>query len=89
MWYKWKGNPAGILRIKQYQVAFYDMLHGGTCFDESFFSPSEIEDVITFIEPDEDPDCFVRSRVFVHFEDGARYELKMVKDKEDFVMTKK
>lgn len=80
MWYKFeKGNSIGIPRIKQYQVAFYDMLRNGTCFDESFYGPDEIDEVMPYVETIEDVGKNDRTRVFVHFDDGDIYELKLEK----------
>ena len=80
MWYRFeKGNPVGIPRIKNYQLAWYDMTRGGSCFDESFFKPNEIENVITYVETIEDEGNNDRCRVFVHFDNGDEYELKLKK----------
>lgn len=81
MWYRFEeGNPFGIPRIKNYQVAFYDVNRGYKCFDESFFKPDEINNAITYVETEEDensPDN--RRRVFAHFDNGDMYELKLEK----------
>ena len=78
MWYKFEeGNPIGIPRVKKYQVAWYDMGHKGDCFDESFYTPNEIDAVMPFIETVEDVNNSDRSRVFVHFDNGDVYELKL------------
>ena len=84
MWYRFENdNPIGIPRIKNYQVAFYDMTHNGSCFDESFFEPDEIGRVMPYVETVEDEGNNDRIRVFVNFDDGDRYELKLEKlDKE-------
>lgn len=80
MWYRFEeGNPIGIPRVKEYQVAFYDMMRGGSCFDESFFEPDEINKVMPFVETVEDKVEDIRSKVFVHFDDGDIYELKLEK----------
>ena len=80
MWYRFeKGQEVGIPRIKNYQICWYDMERGGSCFDESFYSPDEIGVVIPFVETVEDEGGFDRSRVFVHFDDGDEYELKLIK----------
>ncbi|MEE1301621.1 MAG: hypothetical protein UHD64_02460 [Bacteroidales bacterium] len=80
MWYRFEeGNPIGIPRIKQYQVAWYDMTNNGNCFDEDFFSSDEIDKVMPFVETVEDVDNEDRSKVFVHFDNGDVYELKMEK----------
>ena len=81
MWYRFEeGNPVGIPRIKNYQVAFYDVNRNYKCFDESFFEPNEIDNAITYVETEEDenaPDN--RCRVFAHFDNGDMYELKLEK----------
>lgn len=78
MWFKFeKDNSVGTPRIKNYQVAWYDMEHGGSCFDESFYKPEEIGTVITYVETVEDEGHCDRRRVFVHFDDGEKYELKL------------
>lgn len=80
MWYRFEeGNPVGIPRIKQYQVAFYDMTRDGACFDEYFYSPDEINQVMPFVETAEDIYNSDRTKVFVHFDNGDEYELKMEK----------
>ena len=80
MWYRFeKGQDVGIPRIKNYQICWYDMERGGSCFDESFYLPDEIGGVIPFVETVEDEGSFDRSRVFVHFDDGDEYELKLIK----------
>lgn len=78
MWYRFEDdNSVGIPRIKEYQVAFYDMTMNGSCFDESFFPPDEIERVMPFVETIEDIGNDDRTRVFVYFDDGEMYELKL------------
>lgn len=80
MWYRFeKGNSVGIPKIKEYQVAFYDMTRGGNCFDESFFEPDEVGKVIPYVETVEDEGNDDRTRVFVQFDNGDRYELKLEK----------
>ena len=80
MWYRFEdGNPIGIPRIKSYQLAWYDMTRGGKCFDESFFKPEDIRRVMPYVETVEDEGKDDRSRVFVHFDDGDIYELKLEK----------
>lgn len=80
MWYRFEeGNPIGTPRIKQYQVVFYDMTNDGKCFDEDFYSPDEIGKVMPFVETVEDTGNDDRTRVFVHFDNGDQYELKMEK----------
>lgn len=80
MWYKFEdNNQVGIPRIKQYQVAWYDMTRDGKCFDEAFYSPYEIDKAITYVETVEDVENSDRARVFAHFDDGDVYELKLIK----------
>lgn len=66
-------------RIKEYKVAWYDMEHGGKCFDESSYSPEKINEVIYDVETDDDKNHCDRTRVFVHMDDGDVYELLMKK----------
>lgn len=80
MWYRFEeGNPFGIPRVDHYQVAFYDMDMNGDCFDEAFYDPDEIGAAITYVETIEDKNHHDRSRVFVHFDNGDVYELKLEK----------
>lgn len=80
MWYRFEDDfSIGIPRIEFYQLAFYDMENGGGCFDESRFPPDAIEEVIPFVETIEDEGRSDRSRVFVYFNNGDQYELKLVK----------
>ena len=89
MWFKFKkDNSKGILRVKHVQVAWYDMKRHGDCFDESFVLPSpedesktlaDIGMVLPYVETVEDKGKSDRSRVFVHFDNGDVYELKMEK----------
>ena len=80
MWYRFEeGNPVGIPRIKNYHLAWYDMTRGGSCFDESFFKPDEVGKVMPYVETVEDEGKDDRSKVFVHFDNGDMYELKLEK----------
>lgn len=89
MWFKFrKGNSKGTLRIKHVQVAWYDMERNGDCFDESFVFPSPGDEsqtlanigmILPYVETAEDEGNSDRSRVFVHFDNGDVYELKMEK----------
>lgn len=84
MWYRFEeGNPVGIPRIKEYRVGWYDMTMGGACFDEDFYPPDAIEKVIPCVETIEDVGNYDRTKVFVHFDNGDIYELKMEKVNED------
>lgn len=89
MWFKFrKGISKGILRVKNVQIAWYDMERNGECFDESFVLPSpegesktleNIGMILPYVETEEDKTKSDRSRVFVHFDNGDVYELKMEK----------
>ena len=80
MWYRFEeGNPKGICRVKQLQIAWYDMKRNGDCFDEDFVVPDGIERVIPYVETVEDENNSDHSRVFVHMDNGDVYELKMEK----------
>lgn len=80
MWYKLEeGKYIGTPRVKQYQVAWYDMTKDGSCFDEAFYDPAELDIVISYVETIEDINNNDRSRVFVHFDNGDIYELKLEK----------
>lgn len=78
MWYKFEnGKSMGTPRIKEYQVAWYDMEHGGYCFDENFYKPEDIGTAIAYVETIEDEGHRCRTRVFACFDDGEQYELKL------------
>ena len=80
MWYRFeKDNPKGICRVKQFQIAWYDMEQNGDCFDEDFVATDGINQVIPYVETVEDENNSDRSRVFVHMDNGDVYELKMEK----------
>jgi hypothetical protein len=80
MWYRFEeGNTVGIPRVMGYQVAFYDMTRRGSCFDESFLKPDDIGNAITYVETVEDEGNNDRCRVFVYFDNGDKYELKLEK----------
>ena len=74
MWYK-----NGVPRIKNYHLAWYDTTRDGSCFDESFFEPDEVDRVIPFVETIEDEGKDDRSKVFAHFDNDDMYELKLEK----------
>lgn len=95
MWFKsGKGESKGKLRIKHVQVAWYDMERNGDCFDENFIFPSPEDEsktlanigmILPYVETEEDDSKSDRSRVFVHFDNGDVYELKLEKiSKEQF-----
>ena len=78
MWYRFEeGNP--VCRVKQFHIAWYNMVRNGDCFDEDFVPPNGIDRVIPFVETVEDDTHQDRSRVFVHMDNGDVYELKMEK----------
>ena len=80
MWYRFEqDNPKGICRVKQFQIAWYDMQQNGDCFDEDFVALDGIDRVIPYVETVEDENNSDRSRVFVHMDNGDVYELKMEK----------
>ena len=87
-WYRFlKDEVKGQLRIDRAQVAWYDMDHGGKCFDESWIvhkgddieTLQHIGEWLTYVELDKDADKCDKSRVFIHMDDGERYELKLEK----------
>lgn len=94
MWFKFKkGEPKGKLRVKQVQVAWYDMERNGDCFDENWIMHNgndketlqSIGMLLPFVETVEDEGNPDRSRVFVHMDNGDVYELIMKKlSKEEF-----
>lgn len=95
MWFKFGAdNFKRKLRVKQVQVAWYDMKHNGDCFDESWLSSEsdnikktleKIGTLLPYVETVEDEKKSDRSRVFVHMDDGDVYELQMKKlTKEQF-----
>ena len=55
------------------------MNRDGKCFDELFFKPDEIGNVITYVETIEDKNNQDRIRVFANFNNGDRYEIKLNK----------
>lgn len=80
MWYRFEeGQVLGVPRIENYQVAWYDMERQGSCFDESFYEPNQINTVITYVETIEDINHCDRTRVFANFDNGDVYELKLHK----------
>lgn len=77
-----KGCVKGICRVKNIQIAWYDMGRNGDCFDESFTDVStSAENVLAFVETEEDKNNSDCSRVFVNMDNGDRYELIMKKVK--------
>lgn len=86
MWYRFKKrNPKDTCKVKQFQIAWYDMERNGSCFDEDFVVTDKIDRVIPHVGTVEDENHRDRSRVFVHMDNGDVYELKMKKlSKEEF-----
>ena len=77
MWYRFEeGNPKGIPRATNYQVCFYE---NGQCYDEMFCTIDKVEHVMPFVETIEDKNKEDHSKVFVHFDNGDRYEIRMEK----------
>lgn len=76
-WYRYKkGDPIGIFRAQEYQVAFYDE---NGCYDESWYKRYELAQIICFARtPDEEEG----SRLYAIFDNGERYEIfaKKVED---------
>lgn len=82
MWFKFEeDNPVGILDVEYYQVAWYDMENDGDCFDEAYFLPDQIGEIIVYTETEEDKNKTFRSKLFVHFGNGDHYEIKLEKVK--------
>lgn len=63
-----------MLRIKQYQAAFYD---NEICYDETFFSPDEADVVDFYIEQLVNKNERYKVKIYIHLEDGRIYELKL------------
>ena len=73
-------NPVGVCRFKEAVIAFYDMdQFNGDCFDESRINDVNIplEQILAFVETEEDIGKLDRSRVFIYMDDGKEYELIM------------
>lgn len=87
-WYRFfKDKVKGQLKVDKVQVAWYDMEHNGSCFDESWITHKG-DDVKTlqnigmwlpYVELDLDADKCDKSRVFIYMDDGDTYELRMEK----------
>ncbi len=88
-WYRFtEGEPVGKLRIRAMQVAWYDMERDGSCFDEDYIqfpetaTNAEIMRAIGMqltrvnISEEQRGD---KSRVFLIFDNGEEYELKLQK----------
>ena len=85
MLYKFEpNNSKGICRVKNIQIAWYDMEHNGDCFDEDFENITEsIEHILAYVETYEDHNKIDRSKVFINMDNGDKYELIMRKCKSD------
>lgn len=80
-WYRFEDNDSlGIFNVKEYQVAWYE---DGICFDEDWYGPDQISDVVPYVETEEDKNNIDHSRVFVIFENGDKYEIKLEKVNEE------
>lgn len=80
MWYRFTDDESpGICRVSNIQLCWYDMTMGGRCFDESFFKSEEAEKVLPYAETVEDIGSEERARIFVNFDNGDVYELKLHK----------
>lgn len=69
--------------IECYQVAFYDLIGNGKCFDESFFKPEDADIALDYVDYKDlrfDNQPTFKTRVFVHYTDGRIYELKASKE---------
>ena len=81
MLYRFEPNSfKGICRVKDIQIAWYDMEHNGDCFDEDFENITEsIEHILAYVETKEDHNKIDRSKVFINMDNGDKYELIMRK----------
>jgi hypothetical protein len=55
------------------------MERNGRCFDEIWYPPDKINEVIDYVETAENDNWRMRVRVFVHMDNGDEYELVMNK----------
>ena len=62
-------------KVKNFQVAFYDKLG---CYDESFYEWWGTK-CFNYIFDNDYPNEY--RRLFVNFNDGTKYEVKLVEDK--------
>lgn len=78
-------NSKGICRVKNIQIAFYNMDNSdGVCFDECFKNiETPTEQILAYVETKEDYNSFMHSRVFINMDDGDTYELIMRKCESD------
>lgn len=77
-----KDYTKAVCRVKNIQIAWYDMERGRDGFDESFTDVSTpTEQILAFVKTEEDKNNSDRSRVFVNMDNGDRYELIMKKVK--------
>lgn len=82
MWFRFSDEEAiGTCRVSNIQLCWYDMELDGRCFSESFFSvaPDSVATALTYVETIEDRFNSDRARVFVNFDNGDVYELKLHK----------
>ena len=64
-------------KIENFQIAFYDK---NECYDECFFEWWDTKCLKYILDEDYTcPDEY--RRLFVNFDDGSRYEIKLVKEK--------
>lgn len=68
--------------IKGYLVAYYDNKLED-CFDETFYPSEKIDIAFGYVETLEDKNNYDRTKVYVLFNDGDVYELKMEKVERD------
>ena len=85
MLYRFEPNSfKGICRVKNIQIAWYDMEHNGDCFDEDFENITEsIKHILAYVETYEDHNKIDRSKVFINMDNGDKYELIMRKCESD------
>ena len=64
--------------IKEFQLCWYDMKNGGSCFDEDWIVPSNFGITeIAYIDCDKNKHDETRTRLFVHTKKGEMYELRL------------
>ena len=77
-------DTKGICRVKDIQIAWYDMEYNGDCFDEDFENIKvPTEHILAYVETEEDRDKINHSRVFINMDNGDKYELIMRKCESD------
>ena len=87
MLYRFEPNSfKGICRVKDIQIAWYDMEYNGDCFDEAFKNVEvPTEHILAYVETEEDRDKINHSRVFINMDNGDKYELIMRKCESDCI----